>query len=398
MADDDLTIGLLWHSLNSDNLGVGALTIGDMAIAEAAARGAGLRARYRVLGWADPKPAYFQRENIEIAGLRARDLNPIGGRLAREARACDLVIDIGAGDSFSDIYGPGRISKMILASNVVLRAGAPLIMAPQTIGPFKNPSISRAALGVMRRASLIATRDHLSSECARRTGYAGPLIEASDVALRLPFRAPARRSEDVIRVGINVSGLLFSGGYSGRNMFGLKADYRRTMRRLAKAFTERRECEVHFISHVLSDDQPVEDDRRACMALHGEFPNSRVAPAFRGPIEAKSYIAGMDFFVGARMHACIAAFSAGVPVVPVAYSRKFEGFFGALGYDLVADARREDDEQIRAKVENAFERRKSLHRSLRRARAEGLRRLQPYEAALRGAIAEAARAGRSKAA
>ena len=41
--------------------------------------------------------------------------------------------------------------------------------------------------------------------------------------------------------------------------------------------------------------------------------------------------------MGARMHACIAAFSSGVPVVPMAYSRKFEGLFGSLGYDRTVD-------------------------------------------------------------
>ena len=39
------------------------------------------------------------------------------------------------------------------------------------------------------------------------------------------------------------------------------------------------------------------------------------------------------------MHACIAAFSAGVPVVPMAYSRKFNGLFGTLGYKRVADCK-----------------------------------------------------------
>ena len=35
------------------------------------------------------------------------------------------------------------------------------------------------------------------------------------------------------------------------------------------------------------------------------------------------------------MHATIASFSAGVPVIPFSYSRKFEGLFHSLGYDYV---------------------------------------------------------------
>lgn len=63
-----------------------------------------------------------------------------------------------------------------------------------------------------------------------------------------------------------------------------------------------------------------------------EFPGSVLAPAFASPSEAKSYIAGMDFFMGARMHACITALLSGVPVVPMAYSLKFEGLFGSLDW------------------------------------------------------------------
>lgn len=37
------------------------------------------------------------------------------------------------------------------------------------------------------------------------------------------------------------------------------------------------------------------------------------------------------------MHATIAAFTSGVPTIPVAYSRKFAGFFGSLSYPVLVD-------------------------------------------------------------
>ena len=55
----------------------------------------------------------------------------------------------------------------------------------------------------------------------------------------------------------------------------------------------------------------------------------------------------MNFFVGARMHACIAAFSSGVPTVPMAYSRKFTGLFTeTLGYNCLCDMREQDEDLI----------------------------------------------------
>ena len=374
--------------MNSDNLGVGALTLGNMAIVEDAARNAGLSVHFKVIGWDDPKPPYYSRSNIEIVGLRARDLNPIGGRLAREVRECDLILDIGAGDSFSDIYGPGRISKMLLASNIVLRAGVPLMMSPQTIGPFESPIIGRAALNILRRATLVSSRDHLSTNFARQMKFNGKLTEASDVALRLPFVPANEKSDGPLKVGINVSGLLFNGGYSGSNMFGLKVDYARLIRRVVGHFSAQKNCEVHLVGHVQSELQEIEDDRRVCKSLAQEFPNCVASPLFNSPSDAKSYIAGMDYFVGARMHACIAAFSSGVPVVPMAYSRKFEGFFGALGYDAVADCKVETEEAIFAKIVDGFGNRAALLDQLIKARANGLEKLKAYEDAVGSFIAK----------
>ena len=40
--------------------------------------------------------------------------------------------------------------------------------------------------------------------------------------------------------------------------------------------------------------------------------------------------------------ATIGAFSAGIPTIPVAYSRKFEGLYSSLGYDYIIDASKLD--------------------------------------------------------
>lgn len=65
---------------------------------------------------------------------------------------------------------------------------------------------------------------------------------------------------------------------------------------------------------------------------------------FENPIEAKSYIANMDVFIGARMHATIGALSAGVATIPFAYSKKFKTMFGNLHYDYTIEARELDTE------------------------------------------------------
>ena len=279
--------------------------------------------------------------------------------------------------------------------------GRPLVLSPQTIGPFERPWIRRLALNVMRRARLVVTRDALSTGFAREMGFCGSLIEATDVAFRLPYDPPppppprAPRNDgggpaNPVRVGINVSGLLFSGGYTRDNMFGLKVDYPALMREVLGFFRDRGDCEVHLVGHVITPGWAVEDDRAAARTLAAEAPGAIVAPAFASPSEAKSYIAGLDFFTGARMHACIAALSSGVPVLPLAYSRKFAGLFGTLGYHHIADCKTETGPEILGKLRIAFENRASLRAEAEAAAAKALARLAAYEDAVRGVIAEIA--------
>ncbi len=393
MPDKPLTIGLLWHSANSDNLGVGALTVSQIAIAGKVAAAMGTPVRFVVLGWDDARTPYVDRPDVRVVKMRARDLARPGG-LYGEARGCDVVLDIGAGDSFADIYGARRATFVIGSKFVVLAARRPLVLSPQTIGPFNGRWSRRFALAAMRRARAVFTRDRLSTEFLAGIGFRGAVEEATDVALRLPYTPRARGDDGRVRVGINVSGLLFNGGYTRNNMFALASDYAALMRAAIGNFMARPECEVHLVAHVISDAMPVEDDWTAAEALSREFPGTVLAPRFASPSEAKSYISGMDFFFGSRMHACIAAFSSGVPVTPLAYSRKFAGLFGTLGYDRTADCRSDSAEAILARLDADYEGRAALAEAIALAMAEGERRLDRYEAALRTVFAGALAARR----
>ncbi len=173
-----------------------------------------------------------------------------------------------------------------------------------------------------------------------------------------------------------------NGGYTGKNMFGLTTDYPALIREILRRFAAMEGVETHLVGHVISESQPVEDDFRAGEALAREFPGVVLAPRFASPSEAKSYIAGMDFFMGARMHACIAAFSSGVPVIPMAYSRKFAGLFGTLGYERTVECTTGTNEAILEAVFEGFADRAALKAEVDAAFARAETRIAPYEAAL----------------
>lgn len=382
-----INIGLIFHSAKNPNLGVGALTVADVAIIREAARGLGAHITI-IDGFGIRKPCI---DGPDITVLCLRPMRK-PWEFFRAVRGFDAVIDIGGGDSLADIYGWKRFVRMHLQKYLVHLAGRPLILAPQTFGPFQSRFFRAIAAGSIRRAALVVTRDGKSTAALQEMGISKDAIEASDVALRLPY-TPAERPVGAgrrPRVGLNVSGLLMSGGYTRANMFGLKMDYPQLVRDVIARFQQHPDgCEVHLVPHVLGIGCPeVEDDLKASQALASEFPGVIVAPAFETPSEAKSYISGLDFFAGARMHSCIAAFSAGVAVAPMAYSRKFEGLFGGLGYGHTVDCTADSADVILSRLMESYENREVLALEAQQAFARGLDKLKLYEDALHAALNE----------
>ena len=370
------------HSTRSDNLGVGALTVSEVAILRDLAARLDRKIEITVLDWKDKRTPYVSGPDIRIIDFGTKELLDPRKYFAA-ARRSDMVIDIGAGDSFADIYGAKRLRRMFIMKYLAHLAGTPLILAPQTIGPFTKSSSRFLARLSMKWSAVVASRDKLSTKAARDLGITR-IVEASDVALRLPYDVPPPRPEGgPVKVGLNVSGLLFGGGYTGKNEFGLTMDYPALVRNILRHF-QSIGCEVHLVPHVLVSSGPMqgEDDLAASEKLAAEFPGTIIAPRFASPSEAKSYIAGLDFFMGARMHACIAAFSSGVPVIPMAYSRKFEGLFGSIGFDRTVDCTKESPEAILAKIKAGFEDRAAVKAEGDAALARGKAKLLDYENAL----------------
>ncbi|RDD62289.1 polysaccharide pyruvyl transferase family protein [Ferruginivarius sediminum] len=383
-----LRIGLLWHSVNSPNLGVGALTISNIAIMEKVANELGVSVEFIVLGWMDKSfPVYVQAPNVRALALNGRACKP-GGAFSAAVGDCDLVLDIGAGDSFADIYGWRRFLYLAYTKWLVKRAGRPLVLSPQTLGPFKNRLARAIAAFLIRRSDLVFARDRMSVDYARDIGVSRKIIETTDVAFRLPYEKPSPwpGPKEKTVVGINISALLYQGGYTRDNMFQLSIDFPALMDRLLDYFAGIPDCEVVLVPHVLSH-RAVEDDLSVCQQVQRAHPGVSVAPAFRSPSEAKSFIAGLDFFIGARMHACIAALSTGVPVAPLAYSRKFMGLFYALDYRDVIDCAAETTESALEAVTLAFGRRDELARMARHSAALAQDRLGIYEDGIKDFLA-----------
>jgi colanic acid/amylovoran biosynthesis protein len=375
-----LRIGFAWQTLTSENLGVCALAEAHLHIARRAAARVGRSVSAIEFCPTGPSRALADAQGCEIADpLSPRRMLLGQSRYAAQLAACDAVLDIGAGDSLSDIYGFKHFGFLALSKWLALRAGVPLVLAPQTMGPFQGRVARRIVAHLLRRATRVFARDGLSMAWLREQGLDARAEEVIDVAFRLPFAARPAPEDGAVHVGLNVSGLLYNGGYTRNNQFGLKTDYRALVDRLVAIWSARPGLVLHLVGHVNSQQLPVEDDYAVCEALAARHAGVVLAPRFASPGEAKGYISGLHFFSGARMHACIAAFSSGVPVLPMAYSRKFNGLFGSLGYPHLVDLKADDTDAALARLEQGLAQREALATEVAAGNALAQRKLQRYE-------------------
>ena len=325
------------------------------------------------------------RKMIPFAGLRRRI--GAGNECYRRIEATDLFASVAGGDSFSDIYGLGRFFYISLPQVLVLLMGKRLVLLPQTMGPFHGGISRIVARYILKRSERAFTRDREGlAEIASLLGSSNPVKYSFcyDLAFLLPPQAPplvdtpglsldAERARPV--VGVNVSGLLYAGGYSGRNMFGLKIDYQEFVRELLRFLIEDRGADVLLVPHVFiaadaSESDKLENDQAVCERIYAEqcaaYPGRLgFVRGFYDQNEIKYVIGKCDFFVGSRMHACIAAVSQCIPAVSVAYSDKFLGVMATIGIDsIVTDARSQGIPQILNVIGQSFDRREMIRRQL----------------------------------
>lgn len=275
----------------------------------------------------------------------------------------DYILDIGQGDSFSDIYGKFRFESIDLIHKIARSYKKPYCILPQTIGPYKDKAIKQCADKSIADATLCMARDKQSYDYVTCNVPAQKTIkEYIDVAFFMPYEK-IEQNKEYTHIGLNVSALLWNGGYTRDNQFELRADYQDVIRSTIDLFLSMPRTKVHLIPHVVVSERHLENDYGVSYDLWREYNNENllIAPFALGPIEIKSYIAGMDFFIGARMHSTIGAFSAQVPVLPMAYSRKFNGLFiDTLNYPHMIDLKTQDKEDIISAINTSFNNRKEL--------------------------------------
>lgn len=303
----------------------------------------------------------------------------------REMADTDVFVAISGGDSFSDIYGKMRLLYVGLPQVLALLLGKRLVLLPQTVGPFQSAPARLLAKYILRGAETVYSRDAANLDAIREmAGMRGDLRKKVAFSYDLGFQVPPARGgdrqltnltpealNDPCLIGINISGLLWNEG----RKFNLAVDYRQLMMRCIEYFLENTDHPVLLVPHVISPGN-TDDDLGATQEAMNHFAKShphRVGTAKLGLSydETKGLIGQCGYFLGARMHACIAALSQSVPCSALAYSSKFEGVMASVGADTITiDLRKlNTDSALKALIRN-YQSRCELQDCLRRTMPE----------------------------
>lgn len=286
--------------------------------------------------------------------------------ILKEIRSADAIWDITEGDSFSDIYGIRRFLHYSLIKLIAIKNKKKLIIMPQTLGPFERSWVKSVAKYIFNKADKVFVRDEISKKVMiEDLKLTREILYAPDLAF---YMKPDDNmsinkfisDSDSVKIGINVSALLYNGGYTGNNMFNLKIDYKKLVTMLIETFAKIDNTQIILIPHVMLEELEVEDDFRVCKKIAEEMKIKAnidlvTLDKYYREDELKAIISGCDFFIGSRMHACIGAISTEVPTAPIAYSRKFIGIWDKLGLgNCVMDPKVMNEEEIIKEIVRVF--------------------------------------------
>lgn len=339
------------------------------------------------------KPNLRQQNGIEqlrrLTRLKAKLGKPLGHGLAsysstlRRLSGCDAVLDLSAGDSFADIYGETIFQYQADLKLLCLDLGLPLILLPQTIGPFASASVRQTAAEVLSRSTLVCTREAEGvDEIHQLCGEDLPkrIAQTPDVAFVLgptPTELPEPTEKHLEENGgpliaVNVSGLL----HFGKADFQLAADQADLAMRLVRWALSIENARVLLTPHVVPSPRspqaaaasPTNDstDVRACRDVLEQLSEEErhrvdLLEGADTPARAKHAMSRCDFFVGARMHAFIGSASLATPGALLAYSKKAAGVTALVGVeDAVVDLRTMEAQQVVDAVAALYERRDDL--------------------------------------
>lgn len=329
---------------------------------------------------------------------------PLFDRLANETfleyAHADLVIHRG-GDNLTEDYGIPYIYFESILIGILMRK--PTIILGETIGPFATQAGERLAKTILKNVDVIVTREKLSIKNLNKLEIFKPKIfTLPDIVFvlqpsnkeKLQFLLRSENLEKLKKpvIGISISALIARYAFTGVPEDQKVSHLITAMANIIEYCKEKFGVFFVFIPHVIGKDN---DDRIISRQIVDRLEDRNGTYVIQGEYSHEDYRAFLaeyaELFIGARMHANIAAVSVGVPTLALAYSQKTHGIIGEmLGLsDFIVDVRQvcDGDEllvEMISKVDMLWERRSIVKKKLSKRLTKVREKAQMYIKVLRG--------------
>jgi len=250
----------------------------------------------------------------------------------------------------------------------------PVVLIGESLGYYKYPWNGIIAKYVFKRVQLICVREALSKKYLLEIGVDKSRIhETADPAFVLSPASVSRVKEIMSLenipsfvnpvIGINISGIISR--YLDRNNPS-DDQYISSMVYLINYLTVIKGFDVLLIPHVFTDKG---DDRKVIQNVMKSISNKKkvfqITQEYSAS-ELKGIIGLCEIFIGARMHATIAATSLCIPTIGIAYSHKMHGILGeALELNrYIIDIKKLNQKNLQAIFDEVYENRIALKAKL----------------------------------
>lgn len=292
---------------------------------------------------------------IKICHSEEYALRKMYSDIVHQARDCDICLSVG-GDTYC--YGDNHGIQVL--TRELKKSGKKVVLWGASIG---EEDLSEEKLRSLKDFDAIFTRESLTYDLLKHKSANENIFLNPDPAFCMerdkvePIKGFTRENT----LGLNVSPLVE--GYNPK------------ITQVARAFIEyvleKTTLRILLVPHVVEIGN---NDYEYMMNFYEEFKNSgriEILPPDLNAKQYKGYIANTRFFIGARTHATIAAYSSGVPTAVLGYSVKSRGIakdlFGEEKY--VLDSRVLTDEKpvidtLNSLIENEREIKETLMRKI----------------------------------
>lgn len=224
----------------------------------------------------------------------------------------DVVLDA-SGFAFSDQWGERPAKNLYRKMERFYRKKQLLILLPQALGTFKNPTVANWCRNLFNRAAKVYARDEKSLSLASPLITDGKLRKYPDFTIGIsPQQPPADLGlpERFAAIVPNMRMMDKSGNANAYLAF---------LHHAIRLMKERGANPV-FVIHDAQEDRKI-------VQLLGTESGSLPILTHQDPRVLKGILGKADFVIGSRFHALVSSLSQGIPCIGAGWSHKYPELF-----------------------------------------------------------------------